>query len=116
MAPPQINSFRFGYVVIDGFAYQQDVIILPDRVLGRWWRQEGHVLHPADITHVLHAKPELLIIGQGTSRRMRISAETRAALRATNIDLIALPTAEACQTYNNIREQRIAAAALHLTC
>jgi hypothetical protein len=116
MAPPKINSFSFGYIIIDGSAHERDVIILPDRVLGRWWRQEGHVLHPADITPVLDAKPDILVIGQGTSRRMRITAQAQAALRDANIELIALPTDEACQTYNNMREQRITAAALHLTC
>ncbi len=116
MAPPQINSFSFGHIVIDGLAHSRDVIILPDRVLAGWWRQEGHVLHPADITPVLDAKPDILIVGQGTSRRMRITAQTQTALRAANIELITLPTDEACQTYNNMRERRTTAAALHLTC
>ena len=39
MPTPHIESFFFGHIVIDGRAYAQDVIILPDHVLGGWWRE-----------------------------------------------------------------------------
>jgi len=47
---------------------------------------------------------------------MKITSETRHALQAAGIELIARPTEEACQTYNRLRERQTVAAALHLTC
>ena len=72
----QIESYQFGRIVIDGQAYTADLILLPDRILDGWWRQEGHVLHPADLDAVFDAGPDLLIVGQGAYGRMRVADET----------------------------------------
>jgi hypothetical protein len=115
MSTPYIESYRFGRIVIDGESHDRDVILLPDRVLRGWWRKEGHVLHPDDLKPVFDAAPEVLVVGQGAHGRMRVTSETRAALRKAGIELIILSTEEACETYNRAREKRVAAA-LHLTC
>jgi hypothetical protein len=116
MPIPYIDSFRFGQVVIDGMAYSRDVIILPQRILPDWWRQEGHILHLADLDPVLEVSPGILIIGQGTFSRMRAAEDAVRGLQDAGIELIALPTKEACQRYNVLRESGDVAAALHLTC
>ena len=116
MSTPQIETYRFGYILIDGRPYDQDVIILPDRVLGGWWRKEGHVLRPGDLEAVFEAAPDLLVVGQGAYGKMQVPPETRQALHAAGIELVALPTEKACRTYNRLRERKTVAAALHLTC
>jgi hypothetical protein len=126
MRVPEIQSYEFGCIVIDGETYTKDVIILPDRVIGSWWRQEGHALHPGDLADIVdlstsaaapsEIRPQVLIVGQGAYGRMRVTTETHQALQAAGIELIAQPTEKACQTYNHLREQRTVAAALHLTC
>ncbi len=116
MSAPQIESYSFGRIVIDGQVHNKDVIILPNRVLGGWWRIEGHVLHPPDLEAVFEAAPRTLVVGQGVYGLMTITGETRQALQAAGIKLIALPTEQACQTYNSLREQEATAAAFHLAC
>lgn len=116
MSAPIIDSYRFGHLVVDGTAYDADVIILPEQVLSGWWRIEGHALHPEDIDAVLDRLPDVLVVGQGAYSRLTILPETRAALQREGIELVAQPTREACQTYNDLRAQRPTAAALHLTC
>ncbi|MGB7115117.1 MAG: MTH938/NDUFAF3 family protein [Anaerolineales bacterium] len=116
MIPPKIDSYRFGRIVIDGQAYSRDVIILPDRVIRDWWRGSGHILHPDDLLLVFEASPEVLVVGQGSVSRMQVLDETKQALEEAGIELISLPTKEACQKYNEVRTQYDAAAALHLTC
>lgn len=126
MRIPKIESYGFGCIVIDGETYTKDVIILPDRVIGNWWRQEGHALHPGDLADIVdlsapavapsEIRPQVLVVGQGAQGQMRVTSETQQALQASGIQLIAQPTEEACQTYNHLREQRKVAAALHLTC
>ncbi len=114
--PAKIESYQFGRIVIDDQAHHKDVIILPGRVIGGWWRKEGHVLHPEDLEAVFEAAPEVLVVGQGASGLMRVTDETEQALRDAGIELIALPTGEAVETYNRLRGERAVAAALHLTC
>ena len=116
MSTPHIETYRFGRIVIDGQSHDRDVIILPDRVLGGWWRKEGHVLHPDDLEAVFEAAPALLVVGQGAYGRMEVAPETRQALQAAGIELLAQPTEQACQTYNRLREGQTVVAALHLTC
>ena len=77
MSVPQIEDYRFGRVVIDGQAHTQDVIILLDRVVGGWWRREGHALHPGDLKAVLDARPEVLVVGEGADGRLHVTRETR---------------------------------------
>ncbi len=116
MGIPEIQSYRFGHLVVDGERYTHDVIILPERVVARWWRKEGHALSPDDLADVLAAGPDLLVVGQGTDARMRVTVEAQRALEQGGIELMALPTKEACEVYNRLRDQRAVAAALHLTC
>ena len=111
-----LESYRFGHLVVDGQAHTRDVIVLPDRVIGGWGRKEGHALHPEDLRAVFEAAPEVLVVGQGASGLMRVTQETRDALGQAGIELIALPTPEAVETYNRLRDARPVAAALHLTC
>lgn len=112
----KIDSYRFGQIVIDGKVHHSDVIILPDRVIGGWWRKKGHALHPGDLETVFEAAPEALVVGQGDSGLMRVTEETERALQDAGIELIALPTGKAIETYNRLRDERATAAALHLTC
>jgi hypothetical protein len=110
------THFKHTQIVIDGQTHNKDVIIFPNRVFGGWRRGEGHLLQPDDLADVFAARPKVLVVGQGAYGRMAIAPETEEALQAANIELIALPTEQACQTYNNLREQEGTVAALHLTC
>jgi len=116
MSSPKIDQYKFGQIVIDGEIHNKDVIILPQRVIAGWWRREGHALHPEDLEAVIEEAPDVLCVGQGAYGRMRVTAAAREALKAAGIELVSEDTESACQRYNQMREQRKAAAVLHLTC
>lgn len=116
MQIPIIEDYQFGKIVINGEVHKKDVIILPSRIIGNWWRREGHLLHITDLQEVLIARPQVLIIGQGANSRMRISSEIVDALNIAGIEMIALDTSNACKEYNKRSSTSEVAAALHLTC
>jgi hypothetical protein len=116
MAPPQIEDYRFGTIVVDGRSYDGDLIILPDGVLSGWWRREGHKLRARDLDVILQANPEVLVVGQGAYGRLSVSGKAERVLEEAGIELIAQPTKQAVEAYNQLRQERRAAAALHLTC
>ena len=116
MATPLIESYTFGRIVVDGRRYLRDLIIYPDRVDDGWQREEGHSLSPADLAGVFEARPEVLVVGQGTFRRMDVPAHTVEALRDAGIEVIVEATRTACRTYNRLRPARLVVAALHLSC
>jgi len=116
-AQPNIETYTFGHIVIDGKKYSADVIILPGDVKSNWWRGEGHVLKPGDLSAVLEASPKILVVGQGAYGYMKVPEETLAHLTEAGIEIICLPTADAVDEYNQRAQQNIpTAAALHLTC
>jgi hypothetical protein len=113
---PKIESIRFGKIIIDGHVYNRDVIVLPDRVLPNWWRVEGHSLCLEDLQQALADRLELLVIGTGIFGRMNVPGNVRAKVEAGGIEMRVLATREACDLYNQMREQKHSAAALHITC
>ena len=112
-----IDDYDFGWMVIDGQRYDQDLIIAGDKVIPNWWRQEGHSLALADLEAVLAVAPDLLVVGTGETGRMRIPRETREALGEKGIVLEAYDTAAAINRFNQLTAAgRNVSGAFHLTC
>ena len=116
MSASRIEKYRFGEIVIDGLAYSHDVIVFEDRVMGDWWRVEGHSLAVEDLRPVLEAHPRVLIVGQGAFSRMQVPVETRRRLEEAGILLVTLPTSEAVEAFNRMEHEGGVVAALHVTC
>lgn len=113
---PRVDDYGFGHVVIDGTRYADDVIIYPDRVDDTWWRDQGHLLQMADLDGALAADPEVLVVGTGAYGRMKLADGVESALADRDIELVAAPTEQACERYNELAPDRRTVAALHLTC
>lgn len=116
MAPPHVDDYRFGRIVVDGQPFDRDLILFPDHILTDWWRERGHTLQPGDLAALLAEPPEVLVVGQGAVGRMTIAPEVEQALTAAGIELIAQWSGEACDTYNEFSVGRRTALAIHLTC
>jgi hypothetical protein len=111
-----IDSYQFGQIVVNGQRYSSDVVIFPDRVKDNWYRWTGHQLHLDDLSEAIAENPEVLIIGTGAAGMLRVMPEITESLEAKGITLIAQPTDEACQIYNQLCLSRRVVAAFHLTC
>lgn len=111
----KIDSYRFGEIVINGKRYSHDVMVFPACVT-RWWRKTGHEVAVADLNEIIAAGPEILIIGTGAYGAVRILPETESFVASKGIKLIAVPSQQACERYNELRSKHQVAAAFHLTC
>jgi hypothetical protein len=111
----RIEQYSFGRVTIDGEEHSRDVIVLPKRVIGSWWRKDGHGLVLEDLKDVLEELPERLIVGTGAHGRLRPDPATIERLRERGIEVDVLPTDEAVRRYGELNPAATAAA-LHLTC
>jgi hypothetical protein len=118
MKTPEIQSYSFGSMRIDGEEYGADLIILPDGVQENWRRDRGHRLALADLDAVLEHEPnvENLVIGQGGSGRMKVPGEVETELASRGIQVYSAPTGEAVTKYNSLRTSSRTAGAFHLTC
>jgi hypothetical protein len=111
-----ITHYSFGKIVIDGRTYTSDVIIYPGRVDDKWWRREGHRLQPQDLSGVIEAEPEVVIIGTGHLGVMKVSAETSAHLRSKGIEVHIARTGQAVKIFDKLQAKKRTIACLHLTC
>ncbi len=116
MRNPQVDSYSFGQMVVEGEEHTNDLILLPDRVVPNWWRDQGHRLSADDLEAVFEAQPEVLVVGTGASGVMDVPRETRRAVRDAGIELEIARTGEAWRRYNDLQQGRPTAAAFHLTC
>jgi hypothetical protein len=111
----RIEGYSFGRVLVDGEEHTKDVIVLPNRVVGDWWRRDGHSLVLEDLEEVLEELPERLIVGTGAYARMRPDPRAIERLRERDVEVESLPTPDAVERFNELDASRTAAA-LHLTC
>ena len=111
----RITHYSFGRIVVDDAEHDHDVIILPNRIVGNWWREDGHSLVVADLEEVLEELPERLIVGCGAYGRLQPDPATVDSLRARGIDVVVVRTGEAVERFN-ASDAAHTAAALHLTC
>jgi hypothetical protein len=113
----QITGYEFGRIEIDGLTYNADVIIAPDGIRSPWWRKEGHNLQLEDLSAILAAKPEVLLVGTGYYGRMKVPAEIRSYLEKQGMELRVSDTREAVRAFNALQQDAArVVAALHLTC
>ena len=111
----RIDHYEFGRIVVDGREERRDLIILPERVVRNWWRQDGHTLVLDDLDEVLDELPYHLVVGTGADGRMRPDPDTLQRLEARGVTVEALPTGQAVRRFGEL-DPAATAAALHLTC
>ncbi len=117
MGAPKIEGYSFGEIIIDGVKYKSDVVISPAGVFPNWWRLEGLKLQMEDLKEYLSkAVVDVLIVGTGASGLMKVSGEVEKEMKVRGIELIALPTGEACKLYNELRDRKRVMGVFHLTC
>ncbi len=113
-----IEYYSFGKITIYSQTYTKDVIIMPNgEVVSPWWRKTGHELALSDIEAILEAAPSVLVVGTGEFGMMKPYSGLADNLHAKGIRVIVLPTKQAVDTFNALREEAVVVAAcFHLTC
>src|SRR5215216_3100428 len=106
----RIDHYEFGRIVVDGGEETNDLIILPDRVMRNWWRQDGHALVLDDLVEVLDDLPSHLVVGTGADGRMRPDPDAVRQLQQRGVTVEALPTGQAVRRFSELDPARTAAA------
>ena len=117
----RINSFNFGFIVVDGKQYIYDVQILPDgtvkeRVSSKT-RLGSHTITWGEIENIAKQRPEAIVIGTGTSGLARLFGDAKANLQKANLNLVVLPSFQAIEKFNQLADEgKRVAALIHITC
>jgi hypothetical protein len=117
---PKIEEFRFGTIVVDGRTYTRDILILPDGTVKL--REDvflnfvNHIVKQNEIIELLKANPELIVVGTGTDAKVKLSFNVERLIAESKVDLIALPSPQAIERYNQLVDKgKQVAALIHIT-
>jgi hypothetical protein len=112
-----IEEYTPGRMTVNGEKYERDLKIIGDRIVTAWWREKDHQLDVGDVEDILHAAPEVLVIGMGYAGNMHVEETLRSRFREEGIEVIAEGTDHAIKTFNDLRsKEKDVAGAFHLTC
>ena len=111
----KIDNYKFGLISIDGISYNNDLIILPDRVVPNWWRETGHVFSFNDCRIILDANPDFIVFGLGAYGIAKLARDLLEELESCGIEYSASNSKKACKLFNEKAGMNVAGA-FHLTC
>ncbi len=117
----KINSFNFGFIVIDGKQYTYDVLILPDGTVKEREpskrRLGSHAIRKSEIEYISKAPSDVILIGTGTSGLAKLSQNAEVYLQQPDLNLVVVPSPQAVEKFNQfIDEGKRVAALIHITC
>ena len=111
---------RFGVVEIDGRQYERDVVVMRDRVQRRHKKASrplrdryGHT--PLSLAEPIPWACHRLIVGTGADGALPITDEVVAEAERRGVELIAVPTPDACRLLSRA-DLEDTAVILHVTC
>ena len=112
LARNTINGYGAGYVLVNGARHDENLIVLPDRVL-RWNAGGFESLGAEDFVALAQLDLEVVLLGTGATLRFPSPQVIRPLVEA-RIGFEVMDTPAACRTYNILasEERRVAAALL----
>lgn len=116
----KIDSFNFGFIVVDGKQYTYDVLILPDGTVKE--REQGkarlgsHTITRNEIENIYKLRPDVILVGTGTSGLAKLSGSAK-VLEGAGLNLVVLPSSLAVAKFNQLTDDgKRVAALIHVTC
>jgi uncharacterized protein len=107
------TGYGDGYVMVNQVRYEQNLIVLPDRIIERWEVSSFDQLVAENFDFLLSLQPEMVLFGTGKKLCFPHPKLTR-SLVESGIGLEVMDTNAACRTFNILtaEERRVAAALL----
>jgi len=117
----RINSFNFGFIVVDDKQYSHDVIILPDGTVKERSSGKGrlgsHSISRSEIEALTRVQPDVILVGTGVHGMARLAHDAEFYLMKPEVNLTLLPSHQIVRKYNQyIEDGERVAALIHVTC
>ena len=111
---------RFGEIVIGGVRFDHDVVVEGGKARRRkkgpskpFRDRFGHT--PLSADEDIPWSASKLVIGTGANGRLPVMQEVRDLAETRGVEVVELPTAEACELLRSARPEEVIAI-LHVTC
>lgn len=119
-----IEEYKFGYLIIDGKKYEQDVEVHWTGEVLAWPRAVSHVIDVEDVLDALEQNPDSIVIGTGEDSMAKVTESAKQEITKRGIELVIDKTEQAVRTFNVRKEesfeeegvQEKVIGLFHLTC
>jgi hypothetical protein len=117
----KIDSFNFGFIVVDDKQYAYDVVILPDGTVKERNSGKGrlgsHSIARSEIEALTKVQPDVILIGTGVHGMARLARDAEHYLMEPELNVTMLPSPQIVRKFNqSIDEGEKVAALIHVTC
>lgn len=118
---PRITHLSWGRIEIEGRdAPFKDAKLFPGGAREWDWRETGtrHVpgIQPADVEELLDNGAGVVVLSRGMLKRLRVGPDALRLLDEQGVQAHVLPTDEAVELYNQLRESQPVGGLFHSTC
>lgn len=117
---PRIVADGWGRIELEDGRTFKDAKLWPGGGRGWDWNETGtgHSpgIQPADVDELLEHGAEVVILTRGRARALAVPEETVARVEAAGAEAVVLPTGEAIERYNALRQERPVGGLFHSTC
>ncbi|MDY6856287.1 MAG: MTH938/NDUFAF3 family protein [Thermodesulfobacteriota bacterium] len=116
-----VDSLRFGSIVINGKKFRHDVTLSPDGTVkrrnGGFWMFGGHSIKEEEVSQIVNEGASSMVIGTGTSGVAKLTKEALSFIDKNKIEMVSLPSKEAIIQFNKLTEEgKKVGAIIHVTC
>jgi hypothetical protein len=117
----KIDSFNFGFIVVDDKQYTYDVVILPDGTVKERNPGKGrlgsHSIARSEIEALTREQPDVILVGTGVQGMARLAHDAEFLLTKPDLNLTLLPSPQIVKKYNHhVDDGDKVAALIHVTC
>jgi hypothetical protein len=117
----KIDSFNFGFIVVDEKQYAHDVIILPDGTVkerpGGKGRLGSHTISRSEVETLIKDTPDVILIGTGFQGMARLAHDAEFYRMEPNLDITLEPSPQVVKKFNqHVEDSEKVAALIHVTC
>lgn len=117
----KIDSFNFGFIVVDEKQYAHDVIILPDGTVKERSSGKGrlgsHTISRSEIETLIKDIPDVVLIGTGFQGMARLAHDAEFIKTEPGLDIVVEPSPQVVKKFNqHVEDGEKVAALIHVTC
>lgn len=117
---PRITALAWGRIEVEGVGKFRDAKVFPGGAREWDWNETGTAhqpgIQPADVAELLDHGATTIVLSQGRLRRLHICPQTLQLLAERGVRTHVLPTAQAVELYNQLRDREQVAGLFHTTC
>ena len=117
----KINSFNFGFIVVDDKQYSRDIIILSDGTIKDRDPAKGrlgsHTISKSEIEELIKGQSDVVLIGTGVQGMARVARDAEHYLMQPDLNITVLPSSQVVKKFNqHVEDGEKVAALIHVTC